>query len=178
MRSSCAAESALRQSAENAAAAVPPPEREIAFCGFLMENEGDDVVAGMVGEFLPPDVFAHRFTRAFVECWSSLARAAEDPFPKLRDSLTVREQAWLDRIFEESASGRSLGSGETPAHNLENFIRDLWIDHLRRKRGGLPVTDQSFEAQRFEISYNMRRLKDVKWNSVKAMIRELKKGMQ
>ena len=163
---------------ENAAAAVPPPEREIAFCGFLMENEGDDVVAGMVGEFLPPDVFAHRFTRAFVECWSSLVRAAEDPFPKLRDSLTVREQAWLDRIFEESASGRSLGSGETPAHNLENFIRDLWIDHLRRKRGGLPVTDQSFEAQRFEISYNMRRLKDVKWNSVKAMIRELKKGMQ
>jgi hypothetical protein len=163
---------------ENAAAAVPPPEREIAFCGFLMENEGDDVVAGMVGEFLPPDVFAHRFTRAFVECWSSLARAAEDPFPKLRDSLTVREQAWLDRIFEESASGRSLGSGESAARNLENFIRDLWIDHLRRKRGGLPVTDQSFEAQRFEISYNMRRLKDVKWNSVKAMIRELKKGMQ
>ena len=163
---------------ENAASAVPPPEREIAFCGFLMENEGDAVVAGMVGEFLPPDVFAHRFTRAFVECWSSLVRAAEDPFPKLRDSLTVREQAWLDRIFEESASGRSLGSGETPAHNLENFIRDLWIDHLRRKRGGLPVTDQSFEAQRFEISYNMQRLKDVKWNSVKAMIRELKKGMQ
>lgn len=159
-------------------AAVPPPEREIAFCGFLMENEGDDVVAGMVGEFLPPDVFAHRFTRAFVECWSSLVRAAEDPFPKLRDSLSGREQAWLDRIFEESASGRSLGSGETPAHNLENFIRDLWIDHLRRKRGGLPVTDQSFEAQRFEISYNMQRLKDVKWNSVKAMIRELKKGMQ
>ena len=163
---------------ENAASAVPPPEREIAFCGFLMENEGDDVVAGMVGEFLPPDVFAHRFTRAFVECWSSLVRAAEDPFPKLRDSLSGREQTWLDRIFEESASGRSLGSGETPAHNLENFIRDLWIDHLRRKRGGLPVTDQSFEAQRFEISYNMQRLKDVKWNSVKAMIRELKKGMQ
>jgi hypothetical protein len=164
--------------AENAAAVVPPPEREFAFCGFLMENEGDETVAGMVGEFLPPEVFAHQFTRTFVECWRSLAGAAEDPFPKLRDSLAGRERDWLDRIFEESASGRSLGSGESAARNLENFIRDLWIDHLRRKRGGLPVTDQSFEAQRFEISYNMRRLKDVKWNSVKAMIRELKKGMQ
>jgi DNA primase len=164
--------------AENAAAVVPPPEREFAFCGFLMENEGDETVAGMVVEFLPPEVFAHRFTRAFVECWLSLAQAAEDPFPKLRDSLVGREQDWLDRIFEESASGRSLGSGETPAHNLENFIRDLWIDRLRRERSALPVSDQSFEARRFEISYNMRRLKDVKWNSVKAMIRELKKGMQ
>jgi DNA primase len=163
---------------ESAAVVIPPPEREFAFCGFLMENEGDETISGMVGEFLPPGVFAHDFTRAFVECWLSLATAQDDPFPGLRDSLGERERGWLDRIFEESASGRSLGSGESAAHNLENFIRDLWIDHLRRRRGDLPACDQSFEAQRFEISYNMRRLKDVKWNSVKAMIRELKKGVQ
>lgn len=163
---------------EDAAAAVPPPVRELAFCGFLMENEHDETVAAMVGDFLPPGVFAHEFTRAFIETWSAAVTAEEDPFPAFRDGLSGRGQGWFDRIFEESAGGRSLGSGETVAHNLENFIRDLWIDYLRRLRGELPVSDQSFEAQRFEISYNMRRLKDVKWNAVKDMIRELKKGMQ
>jgi DNA primase len=164
--------------AENAAEAVPPPEREFAFCGFLMENEGDATVAEMAGEFLPPDVFAHDFTRKFAQTWLSSAVAAEDRFPGLRERLSPREREWLDRVFAESASGRSLGSGETVAHNLENFIRDLWIDHLRRRRGELPVADRSAEAQRFEISYNMRRLKDVKWNGAKTIIRESKKGMQ
>ena len=163
---------------ESAADAVPPPEREFAFCGFLMENEGDGTVAGMVAEHLPPEVFAHDFTRAFVETWRRLPAEAEDPFPAFRERLSGLEQKWMDRIFEESAGGRSLGSGETVAHNLENFIRDLWIDSLRRRRGELPVSDQSVEARRFEISYNMRRLKDLKWKGVKTLIAELKKGIQ
>lgn len=163
---------------EEASLAVPPPEREFAFCGFLMENERDGTVAAMTGEFLPPGVFAHDFTRNFVETWIAAATAQSDPFPDFRSRLSARECRWFDRIFEESAGGRSLGSGETVAHNLENFIRDLWIDCLRRRRGELPVADQSVEAQRFEISYNMRRFKDVKWNGVKTLIRELKKGMQ
>jgi DNA primase len=161
----------------DAAEAVPPPARELAFCGFLMENERDETVASMVGEFLPSAVFGHDFTRSFVETWRAAATADEDPFPAFRDGLSGRGQGWFDRIFEESAGGRSLGSGESVAHNLENFIRDLWIDHLRRLRGELPVSDQSSEARRFEISYNMRRFKDVRWNAVKTMIRELKKGM-
>ena len=143
-----------------------------------MENERDGTVAAMTGEFLPPGVFAHDFTRNFVETWIAAATAQSDPFPDFRSRLSARECRWFDRIFEESAGGRSLGSGETVAHNLENFIRDLWIDFLRRRRGELPVADQSVEAQRFEISYNMRRFKDVKWNGVKTLIRELKKGMQ
>ena len=163
---------------ENAADVIPPPEREFAFCGFLMENEGDGTVAGMVAEHLPPEVFAHDFTRAFVETWRRLSAEAVDPFPAFRERLSDLEQKWMDRIFEESAGGRSLGSGETVAHNLENFIRDLWIDSLRRRRGELPVADQSVEARRFEISYNMRRLKDLKWKGVKILIAELKKGIQ
>ena len=163
---------------ENCAEVIAPPEREFAFCGFLMENEGDDIVAKMVGEFLPPDVFAHNFTRDFSQTWLSSSKAPDDLFPALRERLLPREQQWLDRIFEESARGKSLGSGETVARNLQNFIRDLWVDHLRRRRGELPVADQSAEAQRFEISYNMRRLKDVKWSDVKDIIQIQKKGMQ
>jgi hypothetical protein len=162
---------------EDASLAIPPPELEFAFCGFLMENERDEVVAEMVAEFLPLEVFAHDFTRSFVDVWKMSSTAPEDPFPKFRENLTVRQCSWLDRIFEESAGGRSLGSGESVAHNLENFIRDLWIDYLGRKRGELSVLDQESEAKRFEISYNMRRLKDLKWNSVKTLIREQKKGM-
>ena len=163
---------------ENCAEVIAPPEREFAFCGFLMENEGDDIVAKMVGEFLPPDVFAHNFTRDFSQTWLSSSKAPDDLFPALRERLLPREQQWLDRIFEESARGKSLGSGETVARNLQNFVRDLWVDHLRRRRGELPVADQSAEAQRFEISYNMRRLKDVKWSDVKDIIQMQKKGMQ
>ena len=63
-----------------AAKAEPPSEFEFAFCSFLMENERDAVLHGMVGEFLPQAVFGHPFTWKFVETWKAEAGAEEDLF--------------------------------------------------------------------------------------------------
>ena len=160
-----------------AAKAEPPSEFEFAFCSFLMENERDAVLHGMVGEFLPQAVFGHPFTWKFVETWKAEAGAEEDLFVKLRASLAADEIAWLDRIFADGAAGRTRQCAESEAHILEDFIRRFWSMRLKRLQGDLPAAgDAAAEAKRFEISYNIRRFRDDRWNKVKAMIREMMKG--
>jgi DNA primase len=160
-----------------ASKAEPPPELEFAFSSFLMENERDSVLRAMAGEFLPREVFSHPFTWRFTETWLAEADAEEDLFAGMREELDRDEASWLDRIFADGAAGRTRQSGESEAHILEDFIRRLWIGRLKRQQGELPAAgNPETEAKRFEISYNIRRFRDLRWNQVKELIREIMKG--
>jgi DNA primase len=156
---------------------VPPSELEFAFCAFLMENERDAELDKVVGEFLPDRVFAHPFTVKYVKAWRTEIASEDDMFAILSEGLPPLEKGWLERIFADAAAGRSRLSAESEIHILQDFVRRLWSEHLKRLRGELPASSAGdIEAQRFEISYNIRKFRDLGWGRVKELIREITKG--
>ena len=155
----------------DAAAAEPPPPREFALMEFLMANEYDGKLDGMAGEFLPPQVFAHDFTRRFVETWRTEVAGGEDRLVAFAAALPERERAWFDRIL--LGAGRTRSSGLEPVDILQDFIRALWADALKRRRGDLPAAgDAEAEIERMRLSMDIKRLASVKWHAVKEIVRE------
>ena len=153
----------------------PPPARERAFMEFLMANEGDGALAGLVGEFLPDTVFAHAFTRRFVTVWRDGAAKGEDVFADFADALDDIERGWFDAVLV--AAGKSQASGLTPEEIFQEFVRQLWRDSLARVRGALPVDGGAdVAARRLKISMDLKRLPQVKWHAVKEMVRDFIKG--
>ncbi|MGN0854704.1 MAG: DNA primase [Kiritimatiellia bacterium] len=148
----------------------PPPARERALMEFLMANEYDRTLADMVGEFLPAPVFVHPFTVRFVDVWREEAMADEDRFAAFAETLPAAERTWFDTILVGAGKTQASGLGATDI--LQEFVRALWIDGLRRRRGALPAKgDAEADAARVKISMDVKRLQQVKWNTVKEMVR-------
>ena len=157
---------------EAAAAAVPPPPKELALCEFLMANEYDKTLDGMVGEFLPPQVFAHDFTRKFVETWRAECVGEQDLFGAFPESLPENARAWFDTILLNG--GKSQASGLSATDILQDFVRSLWVERLKRIRGGLPASgDPEADLRRMKLSMDIKSLQSVRWHSVKEMVRDL-----
>ena len=155
--------------------AVPPPARERALREFLMANEYDQMLEGMVGEFLPEKIFFHAFTARFVAVWRVQAAQGEDQFAAFAETLDASERTWFDDILVEA--GKTQASGLSATDILQEFVRTLWTDWLKRKRGALSA-DGGVETDmlRMKISMDLKRLQQVKWNTVKEMIRDWAKG--
>lgn len=159
---------------EDAASSLPPPPRETALMAFLMNNGKDAVLDGMVGEFLPDQVFVHEFTRRYVEVWRREC-AGEEAFSAFAAALSPNELKWLDTVVFES--GKTLASSLSAVDILQDFVRALWEDRLKRRRGALAMAgDDGADAERLRISMDLKRLRQVKWHTVKIMIRDLMKG--
>lgn len=160
--------------AEDASKAIPPSERELAFCEFLMANEYSEsakTLSGIVGEFLPQQVFSHDFTRSFVEVWKAEIASGEDKMAPWGDSLRGRERSWFDAVLTGQA--KTMECGLEPVDVLEDFVRTLWSERLRRIRGGLPISgDGDSDALRMKITLDLKRLNSVKWNTVKELVRD------
>ncbi len=157
------------------AAVEPPPPGEMALMEFLMANEGESNLDGIVGEFLPPPVFAHDFTRRFVEVWRSSLATGDDQFGAFAEQLEIAERTWFDAVLLGGAKAQA--SALSPVEILEDFVRTLWVAKLRRVRGELPAAgDAEAEARRLRISMDLKRLPRVKWHAVKDRIREYVKG--
>jgi len=155
---------------EDAAAALAPSPLERDFCSFLLAHEYDRTLDGMVGEFLPPDVFAHGFTVRFVETWRQECAKGEDLFAAFGDALSERERAWFGAIL--CASGRSQASALSATDILQDFVRALWAAALKRRRGALPAAgDAAAEAERLRLSLDLKRLASVRWPAVKELVR-------
>ncbi len=161
---------------ESAAAVEPPPAREMSFAAFLLANENDSGVDATVGEFLPREVFAHAFTWRFVETWRAGLASGEDAIAAFADSLDPRERAWFDEIMLEA--GRSNSSSLTPVQIAQEYVRLLWGDCLTRRRGAMPADGgPAADVARMKISDALMRLKMVKWNAVKELVRkQIKEG--
>ena len=160
-------------SAADAAEAAPPPPREMAFMQFLMANERDKTLDGMIGDFLPREVFAHAFTWRFVETWRMEASSGEDSFAAFAASLAGQERAWLDAVLVEVGKTQSSTLGATDI--MEDFVRLFWEAHLKQVRGALPaVGDDEANKERMKITMDLKRLKQVRWAVVKDMIRDFR----
>ena len=156
---------------EDAAAVIPPPPKELALCEFLMANEYDKTLDGMLGEFLPAKALAHDFTRRFVETWRAEVAGGEDLMQDFASRLEDRERAWFDSVLLNS--GKTLASGLSATDILQDFVRALWTEALKRERGGLPASgDVEADLRRMKISMDLKRLSSVRWASVKDMVRD------
>jgi len=160
---------------EPAAAAIPPSERELALMAFLMSNEYDATLDGMVGEFLPGPVFAHGFTARFVETWRAEVATGSDLFGDFAAQLAPREQKWFDAVL--LGGGKSESSAMSPTDILQDFVRNLWVEALKRRRGELPAAgDAAADAERMRLSMDIKCLPRIKWHDVKDRIKEFIKG--
>ena len=158
-------------SGKDAASVVPPPPKELALCAFLMANEYDATLDGMVGEFLPEKVFAHDFTRRFVATWRAEVVRNEDLLQAFAAELDDSSRAWFDAILLNGAKTQASGLSATAI--LEDFVRSLWADALRRERGALPASgDPEADLRRMKLSMDLKRLSSVRWAAVKDMIRD------
>ena len=155
---------------EDAAVAEPPP-RELALCAFLLGNEYDRTLEQMVGEFLPQEIFASDFTARFVATWRREAEDGSDGLRPFADALPPRERVWFDRVLLESA--KSQASELSATDNMQDFVRALWADALRRRRGGLPAMgSDDADLERMRLSVKAKQLVRVRWNVVKDLVRE------
>ncbi len=159
---------------ESASAAEPPPKRELALAAFLLANERDPALDAIIGEFLPREVFAHDFTWNFVEAWRAGVVNGEDALAAFAEGLSPRERSWFDESM--LAAGRASASTLTPVEIMQDYVRALWCDCLKRRRGSLPATgDPEADMERMKISADLKRLNMVKWHTVKEMVRQLLK---
>ena len=56
---------------------------------------------------------------------------------------------------------------------LQDFVRSLWSDALRRERGNLPAAgDPEADLRRMKLSMDLKRLSSVRWATVKEMIHD------
>ena len=153
----------------SAAAAEPPSAAETAFCEFLLANEYDSTLAELVEAHLPAQVFAHDFTRRFVDTWREEAAKGEDMFGAFASSLESHERGWFDRLL--IGSGKTGASQLSAVEILKDFIRRLWAEKLKSRRAQLPsVGIAQADIERMRISMELKRLSQVKWHTVKEMI--------
>ena len=137
---------------------------------FLLANEQNAAVDAAVGEFLPRAVFASDFTWHFVQAWRAGAATGEDRLAPFAASLPPAERRWFDEI--PPAVGRQAASSLPATDIIQDYVRSLWCDRLRRLRGALPAgSDAGTDARRLEISADLKRLNMVKWSDVKEMAR-------
>ena len=155
---------------------IPPPPRELALCEFLLANEYDKTLDGMLGEFLPRPVFAHGFTADFVDVWRAEVVKGEDLLADFAAQLAPGAKAWFDQVL--TGSGKSQASNLSATDILQDFVRSLWTEALRRRRGELPAQgDADTDARRMKISMDLKRLARVRWHEVKDMVRQyIKEG--
>ena len=159
---------------EDAASVVPPPSKELAFCEFLLANEYDEnakMLEGKIGEFLPRFVFVHDFTWKFIETWRTEIVKGGDLIAPWSDALSPHERKWFDLLLV--GQSKALESTLENSDILEDFVRSLWIDCLKRLRGSLAASgDADATARRMKITLDLKRLNAVKWSSVKEIIRD------
>ncbi len=160
-------------SAADAAEVAPPPPREMAFMQFLMANERDKTLDGIIGDFLPREVFAHAFTWRFVETWRMETASGEDTFAAFAASLAPQERAWFDAVLVEV--GKTQSSTLSATDIMQDFVRSFWEARLKAMRGMLPaVGDSEANKERMKITMDLKRLRQARWAVVKDMIRDFR----
>ena len=140
---------------------------------FLMANERDKVLDGIIGEFLPREVFAHPFTWRFLETWRIETASGEDAFAAFGASLAPLERQWLDSVLVEA--GKTQASDRSATDILQEFVRALWEARLKSVRGALPASgDPAADLERMRISMDLKRLRQARWAVVKDIIRDFR----
>ena len=140
----------------------PPPPTETALMEFLFGNGPDGQLADMLESYAPDRIFRHALTCGFVHAYVQETHGNEQAMAELRGTLSETDGALLEGVFL-SRERASLSELE-PARILEDFLRRLWGDAIRRRLGELPARgDSELERKRLELSVRMRKLKNAPW---------------
>lgn len=159
--------------AEDAAKAAPPPEREMALMQFLAVNEDDKDIDVMIGEFLPQEVFAHKFTWRFVEIWRANLASGEDGAQAFMKDLSDKEREWYDAVL--LGAGKTGSSGLSATDIMQDFVRAMWEAYLKRARGSLPASgNPEADLMRVRLSMALKQFRQSRWARVKDMIRDFR----
>ena len=147
----------------------PPPKAEMALMEFLFGNGPDGRLAEMLESYAPAALFAHDFTRAFVAAYVRETRGEDEALAGLGKTLPAADVRLLEGIF--IARERAALSELAPRQILEDFLRRLWADAVRRRLGALPVQgDESLERRRLELSVRMRKFKSAPWKIARSLM--------
>ncbi len=146
----------------------PPSARERAFCEFLFDHEHDVSLVELVEKYATDDVLTHPFTRRFVAAWRA-GCADGGNLEALLDELPPAECAWLNAILmSNDRSGLSELSSE---RILQDFLRQLWMEAVRRRQGELPVeSTPENDLRRLNYSTCIRRLQRDSWDKASALM--------
>ena len=150
----------------------PPPTTETALCEFLMEHERDaarEALVTLVAEYLPDVVLTHPFTCAFVAAWRTGEVDGADAITSLRNDLPPEMCVWLDHILltEEKSAASEL----SPEKILQDFLRKLWMEAVRRRQGELPAeSTPENDATRLRYSTIIRKLQRGAWSTARALM--------
>ena len=140
----------------------PPPKTETALMEFLFGNGPDGTLADMLESYAPDTIFRHALTRGFVHAYVQEARGNEQAMAELRGTLSETDGSLLEGVFL-SRERASLSELE-PARILEDFLRRLWGDAIRRCLGALPARgDAELERRRLSLLMRMKRIKSAPW---------------
>ena len=147
----------------------PPPKAEMALMEFLFGNGPDGLLAELLESYAPEALFAHDFTRAFVDAYVRETRGEDDALADLGKTLPAADVRLLEGIFV--AKERAALSELEPRQILEDFLRRLWAEAVRRRLGGLPIRgDEGLERRRLELSVRMRKLKSAPWKVASSLM--------
>ncbi len=166
---------ARRDEGAEASSTLPPPPAETAFCEFLLRcerlPEAKDLAA-MLGDATPPEVFAHPFTRAFVETWCAEAAGTDDLIAPWRETLSPDFRALFDGILEEQ--DKTQASARDVEDLARDFVRTLWVAHLKRLRGNLPAAgDEAAARRRMDLTLAIKRLPTAPWKEAQEIFKSL-----
>ncbi len=157
---------------ETAEQVTPPSDVEQGFLSFLLAHDNaEKSLIQLIDEFLPVDVFAHDFTKAFVAKWYEHVHSNEDRLATFYGTLTPAAQGWFDAVY--AAKDKPQASGQLPKDQLKEFIIVLWHAYLSRLRQQLSVSDI---VKRAEIAVDLKRLQQ-DWTTAKERIRYYLKGL-
>jgi len=146
----------------------PPPPRELALCEFLFDHEHDASLQPLLEAYAPDAVLTHEFTRRFVKAWLEGCRNGGGLEDMLGD-LPPAECGWLNAILlSNDRSGMSELSSE---RILQDFLRKLWMEAVRRRQGSLPA-DSSPETDILRLNYStcIRRLQRDPWQKAEKLM--------
>ena len=136
---------------------------------FLFGNGPDGLLAEMLESYAPAALFAHDFTRAFVAAYVRETRGEDGALAGLGKTLPAADVRLLEGIF--IARERAALSELAPRQILEDFLRRLWADAVRRRLGALPVQgDEALERRRLELSVRMRKFKSAPWKIARSLM--------
>ena len=146
----------------------PPPARERALCEFLFDHEHDISLVELVEKHATDDVLTHPFTRRFVAAWRA-GCADGGSLEALLDELPPTECAWLNAIL--MSNDRSGLSELSPERILQDFLRQLWMEAVRRRQGSLPAeSTPENDLRRLNYSTCIRRLQRDPWTKASALM--------
>ena len=123
----------------------------------------------MLESYAPDSLFAHALTRGFVRAYVNESHGDADAIDGLRRQLPGKDGFYLEKVL--LAKGRATSSELEPVRILEEFLRRLWVDHVRRRLGEMPVNGgESLDRDRLALSVRMKRLKNAPWQVARTLM--------